>query len=79
MPPELTLDLDVVDVKLHRNELLMKQQKQEHYKSHLLALLKKLKEDERLLSKVLQHPYGKIWRVVKSVVFNGCCFCEVSP
>ena len=49
---ELTLELDVVDAKLQRNELSMKQQKQEHYKSHLLALLKKLREEERLLTKV---------------------------
>lgn len=44
--------MDVGDVKVQRNELLLKQQKQEHYKLHLLALLKKLKEDEKLLTKV---------------------------
>lgn len=54
VPSELTLELDVVDVKLQRNELLMKQQKQEHYKSHLLALLKKLREEERLLTKKVE-------------------------
>ena len=51
-PQELSLDLDVVDTKLQRNELLLKQQKQEHYKSNLLALLKKLKEEEKQLTKV---------------------------
>ena len=56
MPPDLTLDIDVVDVKLQRNELFIKQQKQEHYKTHLLALLKKLKEEERLLTKVFTFP-----------------------
>ena len=54
-PPELMLEIDVADVKLQRSEMLVKQQKQEHYKSHLLALLKKLKEDERMLSKLLLH------------------------
>lgn len=49
---ELTFDLDVVDAKLQRNELFLKQQKQENYKSNLLALLKKLKEDEKQLVKV---------------------------
>ena len=32
---------------------MLKQQKQEHYRNNLQALLKKLKEEEKLLSKVL--------------------------
>jgi len=52
-PQELTLDIDIVDAKLQRNELMLKQQKQEHYKNNLQALLKKLKEEEKLLAKVL--------------------------
>ena len=44
--------MDSVDVKLQRNELLLKQQKQEHYRSNLLALLRKLKEEEKQLAKV---------------------------
>ncbi|KAJ7374138.1 hypothetical protein OS493_009475 [Desmophyllum pertusum] len=51
---ELTFDLDVVDAKLQRNELFLKQQKQENYKSNLLALLKKLKEDEKQLVKKVE-------------------------
>ena len=39
-------------MKLQRNELLLKQQKQEHYRSNLLALLRKLKEEEKQLAKV---------------------------
>ncbi|XP_020623627.1 uncharacterized protein LOC110061133 [Orbicella faveolata] len=50
-PQELTLDIDIVDAKLQRNELMLKQQKQEHYKNNLQALLKKLKEEEKLLAK----------------------------
>ena len=49
---ESELELDAVDVNLQRSELLLKQQKQENYRSLVLALLKKLKEEERLLSKV---------------------------
>ena len=45
--------MDIVDAKLQRNELMLKQQKQEHYKNNLQALLKKLKEEEKLLAKVL--------------------------
>lgn len=53
-PQESTLDMDsIVDAKLQRNELMLKQQKQDHYKNNLLALLKKLKEEEKLLAKVL--------------------------
>ena len=51
-PPELTLDMDVVDAKLQRNELLLRQQKQDHYKNNLQTLLKKLKEEEKQLAKV---------------------------
>lgn len=32
---------------------MLKQQKQEHYKNNLQAMLKKLKEEEKLLAKVL--------------------------
>lgn len=54
VPADLLVDMDVGDVKVQRNELLLKQQKQEHYKLHLLALLKKLKEDEKLLTKKVE-------------------------
>jgi len=45
--------MDIVDAKLQRNELMLKQQKQEHYENNLQALLKKIKEEEKLLAKVL--------------------------
>lgn len=51
---ESELELDAVDVNLQRSELLLKQQKQENYRSLVLALLKKLKEEERLLSKKVE-------------------------
>lgn len=47
----------IVDAKLQRNELMLKQQKQDHYKNNLQALLKKLKEEEKLLAKVLNTVY----------------------
>lgn len=65
MPPqELTLDMDIVDAKLQRNELLLKQQKQEHYKNNFQALLKKLKEEEKLLTKVLNTVHVELDRAV---------------
>ncbi|KAL9980549.1 hypothetical protein ACROYT_G009151 [Oculina patagonica] len=54
VPQELTFDMDVVDVKLQRNELLLRQQKQDHYRNNLQALLKKLKEEEKQLNKKLE-------------------------
>ena len=57
-PQESALDMDsIVDAKLQRNELMLKQQKQDHYKNNLQALLKKLKEEEKLLAKVLNTVY----------------------
>ena len=57
-PQESALDMDsIVDAKLQRNELMLKQQKQDHYKNNLQALLKKLKEEEKLLAKVLNTIY----------------------
>lgn len=41
-------------MKLQRNELLLKQQKQEHYRGKLLALLRKLKEEEKQLAKKIE-------------------------
>lgn len=56
--------MDIVDAKLQRNELLLKQQKQEHYKNNFQALLKKLKEEEKLLTKVLNTVYVELDRAV---------------
>lgn len=64
-PQELTLDLDIVDAKLQRNELMLKQQKQEHYRNNLQALLKKLKEEEKLLAKVLSTLYVVLERALE--------------
>ena len=64
-PQELTLDLDIVDAKLQRNELMLKQQKQEHYRNNLQALLKKLKEEEKLLAKVLSTLYVVLERAIE--------------
>lgn len=49
---EAVLELAVADVKMQRSEMLLKQHKQENHKSHVTALLKKLKEEERFLTKV---------------------------
>jgi len=56
--------MDIVDAKLQRNEMMLKQQKQEHYKNNLQALLKKLKEEEKLLAKVLNTLNVVLVRVV---------------
>lgn len=56
--------MDIVDAKLQRNELLLKQQKQEHYKNNFQALLKKLKEEEKLLTKVLNTVHVELDRAV---------------
>lgn len=51
---EAVLELAVDDVKMQRSEMLLKQHKQENHKSQVTALLKKLKEEERFLTKKLE-------------------------
>lgn len=49
---EAVLELAVGDVKMQRSEMLLKQHKQENHKGQVTVLLKKLKEEERFLTKV---------------------------
>ena len=71
--------MDIVDAKLQRNELMLKQQKQEHYKNNLQALLKKLKEEEKLLVKVLNTLNVVLVRVVFYCSFPVRCAIVLDP